>query len=131
MTSNFAKQIALIEKGLHKPVLWVGNLAPRRDFTDVRDIVRAYWLATEKGKPGEVYNICSGKDYSVRQVLSVLLKMTRRKIEVRQDPKRLRPSDVMHLLGDSTKFRQATGWKPKIPFTQTLEDLLNYWRERV
>lgn len=131
MTSNFAKQIALIEKGLQPPVISVGNLSPRRDFTDVRDIVRAYWLATEKGKPGEVYNICSGKDYSVRQVLSILLKMSRRKIKVRQDPKRLRPSDVMRLLGDSTKFRKATGWKPEIPFTQTLEDLLNYWRERV
>jgi GDP-4-dehydro-6-deoxy-D-mannose reductase len=131
MTSSFAKQIALIEKGLQPPILWVGNLAPRRDFTDVRDVVRAYWLATEKGKPGEVYNICSGKDYSARQVLSILLKLTRKKIAVRQDPKRMRPSDVMRLLGNNTKFRKATGWKPEIPFTQTLEDLLNYWRERV
>lgn len=131
MTSNFARQIAVIEKGLQKPVLRVGNLTPRRDFTDVRDVVRAYWLATEKGKPGEVYNICSGKDYSVEQVLGLLLKMARKKIKVRQDPKRLRPSDVMRLLGDSTKFRKATGWKPEIPFTQTMEDLLNYWRERV
>ncbi len=131
MTSNFAKQIAMIEKGLQRPVLWVGNLSPRRDFTDVRDIVRAYWLATEKCKPGEVYNICSGKDYSARQVLSMLLKMTRKRIRIKQDPGRLRPSDVPRLLGDSTKFRKATGWKPQIPFTQTLEDLLNYWRERV
>ena len=131
MTSNFAKQIAMIEKGLQPPVILVGNLKPRRDFTDVRDVVRAYWLATEKGKPGEVYNICSGKDYSVGQVLGHLLKMAQKKIKVRQDPKRLRPSDVMRLLGDSTKFRKATGWRPKIPFTQTLEDLLNYWRERV
>ena len=123
MTSNFAKQIAMIEKGLQRPVLWVGNLSPRRDFTDVRDIVRAYRLATEKCKPGEVYNICSGKDYSARQVLSMLLKMTRKRIRIKQDPGRLRPSDVPRLLGDSTKFRKATGWKPQIPFTQTLEDL--------
>lgn len=131
VTSNFAKQIALIEKGKQEPVIWIGNLTPRRDFTDVRDVVRAYWLALEKGKKGEVYNICSGKDYSVQQVLTMLLGLTRVKPKIKQDPKRMRPSDVMRLLGDNTKFRRLTGWKPEIPFRKTLEDLLNYWRERV
>lgn len=130
-TSNFAKQIAMIEKGKQELVIWVGNLTSRRDFTDVRDIVKAYWLALEKGKAGEVYNICSGKDYSMRQMLNLLLQLTRAKPKVKQDPKRMRPSDVMRLLGDNTKFRKLTGWRPEFPFRKTLEDLLNYWRERV
>lgn len=131
MTSNFAKQIAMIERGKQKSVLWVGNLTPRRDFTDVRDVVRAYWLALEKGKKGDVYNICSGKDYSAGEVLKVLLSLSRVKPKIKRDPQRMRPSDVMRLLGDSTKFRRLTGWKPEIPFRKTMEDLLNYWRERV
>jgi len=130
-TSNFAKQIAMIEKGIQEPILHVGNLSSRRDFTDVRDVVKAYWLALEKGKSGEVYNICSGKDYSMREMLDLLLKLTEIKPKIKQDPKRMRPSDVMRLLGDNTKFRKLTGWKPEIPFRKTLEDLLNYWRERV
>ncbi len=130
-TSNFAKQIARIEKGLQEPVLHVGNLIPRRDFTDVRDVVRAYWLALEKGKKGDVYNICTGRDYSIGQMLNLLLSKARVKVKIRRDPKRMRPSDVMRLVGDSTKFRKLTGWKPEIPFSKTLEDLLDYWRERV
>ena len=130
-TSNFAKQIALIEKGKQKPEICVGNLTPRRDFTDVRDVVRAYWLSLEKGEKGEVYNICSGKDYSIREMLTLLLELSRVKPKIKQDPKRMRPSDVMCLLGSHAKFRKLTGWKPEIPFRKTLEDLLNYWRERV
>ncbi|HEU4402220.1 MAG TPA: GDP-mannose 4,6-dehydratase [Candidatus Polarisedimenticolia bacterium] len=129
--STFAKQIALIEKGLQKPTLLVGNLAARRDYTDVRDVVRGYWLALEKGKPGEVYNLCSGKEQSMRQILSILLELTDERIRVRRDPARLRPSDVMRLRGDCAKFRKRTGWAPRIPLGQTLQDLLNYWRERV
>ncbi len=131
VTSNFAKQIALIERGKQPPVIEVGNLTSRRDFTDVRDVVKAYWLALEKGKSGDVYNICSGKDYSIREVLDILLSMAKVKPKVKQDPERMRPSDVMRLLGNNTKFRRLTGWKPEIPFRKTLEDLLNYWRERV
>ncbi|MBI4436605.1 MAG: GDP-mannose 4,6-dehydratase [Candidatus Omnitrophica bacterium] len=130
-TSNFAKQIALIEKRRQEPVVKVGNLTSRRDFTDVRDVVKAYWLALEKGEKGEVYNICSGKDYTMRQVLNLLLQMAKVKPKIKQDPRRMRPSDVMRLLGDNTKFRKLTGWKPEIPFRKTLKDLLNYWRERV
>lgn len=131
VSSNFAKQIALIEKGKKPPTIFVGNLSSKRDFTDVRDIVRAYLLAVQKCTPGEVYNISSGKAWEIKKVLEILLSFAKRKVNVRKDPKRLRPSDVPILLGDSTKFRKKTGWKPKIPFKKTLKDLLNYWRERV
>ena len=129
--SNFAKQIAMIEKGKQKPIIYVGNLEARRDFTDVRGIVQAYWLALEKCKPGEVYNICSGRARAMKEVLDILLGLTKQKIKIKQDPKRLRPSDVPVLEGDSSKFRELTGWKPEIPFEKTLEDLLNYWREKI
>jgi GDP-4-dehydro-6-deoxy-D-mannose reductase len=128
VASDFAKQIADIERGLKPPVIHVGNLEARRDFTDVRDMVKAYWLALEKGEPGEVYNLCSGKAYAIREVLDLLLGMTKCKIEVRQDPKRLRPSDVQVLLGDGSKFQRATGWAPRIPFERTLADTLDHWR---
>ncbi len=129
--SDFAKQIVEVEKGKRKPVLWVGNLEARRDFTDVRDTVRAYWLSLEKCQPGEVYNICSGKSYTIKEVLDLLLSLTKVNIEVKQDPRRLRPSDVPLLQGDSTKFKKAAGWEPTILFTQTLHDLLEFWRARV
>lgn len=130
VTSNFAKQIAEIEKG-KEPVIYVGNLGARRDFSDVRDVVRAYWLALEKCEFGEVYNICSEKTRTIQKVLNLLLSMTNKNVEVRQDPSRMRPSDVEILQGDCSKFRKQTGWKPTIPFERTIEDLLNYWRERV
>lgn len=129
--SDFAKQLAEIEKGRREPVIWVGNVEARRDFTDVRDMVRAYWLATEKCEPGEVYNICTGVDYAISEVLDMLKEMGTVKFEVRVDQKRLRPSDVPLLLGDNSKFRQATGWEPRISFPQTLKDTLDHWRARV
>jgi len=129
--SDFAKQIAEIEKGIREPVLHVGNLEAKRDFTDVRDMVKAYWLSLEKGKAGDVYNIGTGKAYLMSDVVEMLISMSEIKIETRIDPNRLRPSDVQILLSDSSKFRAATGWEPRIPFQQSLEDLLNYWRERV
>lgn len=131
VTSNFAKQIASIEKGKQKPVIKVGNLEAIRDFTDVRDVVSAYWLALEKCKPGEVYNICSSKGYKIRKLLDILLSYSKMKVKIEQDPERMRPSDVPVLIGDCTKFKEATGWAPKIPFEETLQDLLNYWRANV
>jgi GDP-4-dehydro-6-deoxy-D-mannose reductase len=131
VTSNFARQVAEIEKGLREAVVWVGNLDSVRDFTDVRDMVRAYWLALDQGEPGEVYNICSGRGYSMHQVLEILLALAHVKVEVREDPARMRPSDVTLLLGDCSKFQGATGWEPTIPFEVTLKDLLEYWRKRV
>lgn len=131
VSSDFAKQIVEIEMGKREPVIYVGNLEAIRDFTDVRDMVRGYWLALEKGVPGEVYNICSGKGYQIREILDMLLSMTDKKVEVGVDESRLRPSDVPVLIGDSSKFREQTGWEPVIPFKKTLEDLLNYWREKL
>ena len=130
VASDFAKQIADIENKRRPPFISVGNLEAKRDFTDVRDMVRAYWLALEKCEPGEVYNICTGTAWTIRRVLDQLLTMTKEKIEVRQDPARLRPSDVPVLIGDNTKFVKATGWQPTIPFEQTLLDMLEYWRAR-
>ena len=130
VTSNFAKQIAEIEAGQRPPVIHVGDLNPKRDFTDVRDIVRAYWLSLEHCSLGEVYNVASGKAYRIKEVLKILLDNSGQDIEVVEDPERLRPSDVPLLLGDNSRFCKATGWIPEIPFEQTAKDLLDYWRER-
>lgn len=131
VSSNFARQIVEIERGLKESVIEVGNLEAQRDFTDVRDIVKGYSLALEKGKAGEVYNICSGKAYRIKDVLDMLLSLTDVKIEIRQDPKRIRPSDVPILLGDNSYFSKTTGWRPEIPFEKTLADLLDFWRKRI
>ncbi|WP_426454394.1 GDP-mannose 4,6-dehydratase [Paenibacillus sp. S-38] len=131
VTSNFSKQIAEIEKGIKPPVIHVGNLQAKRDFTDVRDIVRGYWLALEKGDPGDDYNIASNTCWTIEEMLNLLLSYSKVEVQVQEDPARLRPSDVEILLGDYSKFHQKTGWKPEIPFEQTMLDLLNYWRDRV
>ena len=131
VTSNFSKQVAEIEKGKREPVIHVGNLDAKRDFTDVRDMVRAYWLAAEKGEPGDVYNLGSGSAISMHQLLEMLSSLSRTKFRIQVDPDRLRPSDVQILLADASKFRALTGWAPTIPFEKTLSDLLDYWRERV
>lgn len=131
VTSSFAKQIAEIEKKKRPPVIMVGNLEAKRDFTDVRDMVRAYWLALERGVEGEVYNIGRGQAFAMKEVLDLLMSLSRARMEVKVDPARLRPSDVPVLLADSSKFMGLTGWRPMIPFKQTILDLLNYWRERV
>jgi GDP-4-dehydro-6-deoxy-D-mannose reductase len=131
VTSNFAKQIATIEAGRAEPVLRVGNLEALRDFTDVRDMVRAYWLAVVHCKPGEVYNIATGEGIRIRDVLDRLLALAGRDIRIEVDPARLRPSDVEVLIGDSSKFRAETGWEPRIPFEKTLKDILDYWRSRL
>jgi GDP-4-dehydro-6-deoxy-D-mannose reductase len=127
--SDFARQLVDIEKGQRDPVIRVGNLEARRDFTDVRDMVRGYWLALEKGKPGAVYNICSGTSHRIRDVLDTLIGILGVDVEVRQDPERLRPSDVPLLEGDNNAFMKDTGWQPEIPFEQTLRDLIDFWRE--
>lgn len=127
--SAFAKQIVEIEKGAREPVIFVGNLEAKRDFTDVRDIVRGYWTCLDEGEEGDVYNIGTGRPYSMREVLSLLLSMSKIKAKIETDPLRLRPSDVPILFPDCTKFNKLTGWTPKIPFSQTLRDLLEYWRE--
>jgi GDP-4-dehydro-6-deoxy-D-mannose reductase len=127
----FATQIAAIEAGVQPPVLRAGNLDSRRDFTDVRDVVRAYALALEQGEPGEVYNIGSGRARSIRDLLDALRRLSGAAIEVEFDPARLRPSDVPELVCDASRFRARTGWEPRIPFEQSLRDLLDYERARL
>jgi GDP-D-mannose dehydratase len=131
--SWFALQVARIETGLQEPVVRVGNLQSVRTFADVRDTVRAYWLLAEKCPPGEVYNIGGDITMTIREMLDQLLAMTnfKGKIEVRQDPALIRPADVTLQIPSSEKFKAATGWKPEIPYRQTLLDMLNYWRSEI
>jgi GDP-4-dehydro-6-deoxy-D-mannose reductase len=128
---DFAIQIAGIEAGLREPVMEVGNLAAQRDFTDVRDVVRAYRLITESGMPGEVYNVASGKAQSIQKVLDTLLSYSHVEIKVRTDPARFMPIDVPIIQGDASRLRNLTSWEPRIPFETTLRDVLNDCRERV
>jgi len=131
-TSNFARQIAEIEAQRRPPVVEVGDLKPRRDFSDVRDIVRGYWRLLEAGASGDVYNLCSGRDWSIERMLNFLLSRSSvSNIEVRVDPARLRPSDVPVLRGSAEKAERATGWRPEIPLEQTLGDVLDYWRQQL
>ncbi|KPL22253.1 MAG: hypothetical protein AMJ93_07635 [Anaerolineae bacterium SM23_84] len=131
VTADFAKQIAEVEAGLREPVMRVGNLGARRDFSDVRDIIHGYYLALSEGEPGEVYNLGAERSYSIRQVLDGLLALSETRVAVEQDPKRLRPSDVPEILADCTRFRSRTGWRAEIPLERSLEDILNYWRSRI
>lgn len=131
VTSNFARQIVEIEMGQREPVILVGNLEAKRDFTDIRDVVKAYVLALEYCEPGSVYNIGSGKAYSIKKVLELLLSMSRIIIQIKEDPSRMRPSDVPVMVCDNTRFREKTGWRPQIAFKKTLFDLLEYWRDKL
>lgn len=131
VTANFARQIVEIEMGRRKPVIYVGNLAAKRDFTDIRDVVRAYVLALETCQSGEVFNIGMGKAYAIKEVLDILLTMSAIDIKVEQDPKRMRPSDMPLMVCDNSRFCRKTGWWPEISFEQSLSDLLDYWRVRL
>ncbi|MBL8097330.1 MAG: GDP-mannose 4,6-dehydratase [Anaerolineales bacterium] len=127
----FASQIAAIEAGKQAPVIQVGNLSARRDFTDVRDVVRAYVLALEHGEPGEVYNIGSGGSHSIQSLLERLLSYSTQAITIETDSERLRPADVPDVVCDARHLRDATGWQPRITFDQSLRDLLAYERTQV
>ena len=131
VTSDFARQIAQVEQGHRTPELQVGNLDAKRDFTDVRDMVRAYYLALEQGEEGQVYNLGSERAHSIREILGMLLEMSQAKIEVVQDAARLRPSDVPVVISDCSKFRERTGWRGTVSLRDSLSDILDYWRERV
>ncbi|MDQ3930219.1 MAG: GDP-mannose 4,6-dehydratase [Chloroflexota bacterium] len=131
VASAFARQVALIESGLQEPVIYVGNLQAKRDSTDVRDMVRAYHLAVTRGEPGEVYNVGSGEGRSIQWLLDSLLSISDVAVEVREDPARMRPSDIPIQVCDPTRFRRATGWAPQVPLERTLRDILDYWREKV
>lgn len=131
VTSDFAKQVAEIEKGKMEPIIKVGNLDAKRDFTDVRDVVRAYALILENGEPGEVYNIGSGKSHKISEVLKFFLSKSTKNIKSETDPSRLRPSDIPDFVADSSKLHKLTGWKAEIPFEKSLEEILEFWRQEV
>ena len=130
VVSSLARQIALAERG-DAPSLEVGNLTPRRDFTDVRDVVRAYRLLVERGAPGEVYNVCSGRDISVEELAQRMLARAGLDLEVKVDPALARPVEIPVLRGDPARLHDATGWKPEISLDDTLGDVLDYWREEL
>jgi len=128
--ASFAQQIARIELGKQPPVLKVGNLEARRDFTDVRDVVRAYLLAAEKGKPGEVYNVGSGTATRLREIVALLLKMTRTSISLEVDPARKHAVEAEVYVCDARRFQRLTGWRPKVGLERMLRDTLDDWRRQ-
>ena len=129
--SDIARQIAEIEKGRGPTVLEVGTTTTRRDFTDVRDMVRAYWLLLARAHPGSTYNAASGQAVSIREVIDGFLACAARPVEVRQVAQRIRPIDLPLLVGDARRLRTLTGWAPAVPFRQSLEDVLDDWRRRI
>ncbi len=131
VTSDFAKQIAEAEAGLREPVVCVGNLEARRDFSDVRDIVRGYYLALLQGEPGEVYNLGAERSYAIRELLNGLIALSKVSLMVESDPARLRPSDMPEVVADCTKFRSRTHWRVDISLERSLKDILDYWRESI
>ena len=112
-------------------LIYVGNLKAVRDFTDVRDTVRAYWLSLEKGLPGDVYNVCSGKGHKIKNILEFYLAQCSKPIKIKNDPQRLRSKDEPIFIGDYGKLKRQTGWEPVIPFETTLLDILNDWRAKI
>jgi len=128
---NWASQIAAAELGLREPIVAVGNLAAARDFTDVRDVVRAYALALERGAAGAVYNVCSGVPQTMQHVLETLISLSRTPIAVRVDPERVRPIEIPVLYGSYARLQADTDWRPQISLAQSLTDVLNEWRARL
>ncbi len=128
---DFALQVARIEAGLQEPVIRVGSLSAERDFTDVRDVVRAYQLIMERGTPGDVYNIASGKCITIQYLLDVMLADSRTPIRVEVDPARIRPGKDNRSWGDARHLRHTTGWEPLIPIEQTILDVLNDYRQQL
>jgi len=128
----FAYQIARIEEGIQPPIIKTGHIDDRRNFTHINDVVNAYWIALEKCNPGELYLIGSDENekiHSYREIIEMLLKMSSVKgIKIEEDPQYVRPTSVPRLIGDTSKFRNLTNWKPKISIDKTLEDTLEYWR---
>ena len=129
VTADFASQIAAIEDGKQPAVMKVGNLEAQRDFTDVRDVVRAYRLLMEQGAMGSVYNVASGKATKIADILQMLLKLSKTAITVQQDKEHARPLDVPVIMGDASKLQALTGWAPESSLEQSLTDILDYWRK--
>lgn len=131
VTSDFARQIAEIETGLKQPVMYVGNIDVFRDFLDVRDVVKAYECIIQKGRPGQAYNVCSGKKRKISEILDILISFsTQKNISIKVDDIKLRPIDLKVIYGDNSKLKKETGWESVIDINQSLIDVLNWWRER-
>jgi GDP-4-dehydro-6-deoxy-D-mannose reductase len=126
---DFASQIAAAELGLQPAAIKVGNLDARRDFSDVRDVVQAYVMLITEGEPGQVYNVGAGESHSIQELLDTLTAMSRVPIEMQRDPQRMRPSDVPDAVCDASRIRERTGWQATISFEQSLQDILDYWRQ--
>jgi GDP-4-dehydro-6-deoxy-D-mannose reductase len=131
VASSIARQIALIEAEQAPPILSMGNLEPRRDMTDVRDTVRAYVVMMDRARPGVVYNVSSGHAVTIGELAPTFIARARRPVSIVQDPARFRPNDQPLLVGDHTRLTTDTGWRPEIPFEETVDDLLEYWRAQI
>ncbi len=128
---DFASQLAAIRLGRAKPVIRVGNLEPERDFTDVRDVARAYWRLAEQGLPGEAYLICSGQSVSIRHLLDTLIELSGVAVEVETEQRRINPVDIPCLYGSYAKIERDTNWRPQVPLRQSLADALADWERRL
>jgi len=129
--SDFCRQVARIEKDKQEPIITVGNLKAKRDFTDVRDVTNAYVKLALYGISGEIYNVGSGKAIAIEDILNIILSQSKKKIEVKVDKSKLRPIDVPIIEADISKLYKTTGWMPSIPTEQTISDMLEYWRANV
>lgn len=128
---DFVKQVVEIEKGIKEPVIFTGDLNIVRDFSDVRDVVRAYYLLLQKGKKGEVYNVGSGKGCNLGELLKKIIALSDVEIEIKQDSSKMRPVEIVELVADVSKIMQDVGWKPNYSIDRTIKDLLNYWRLKI
>lgn len=128
VVADFCKQVAEIEKGMREPVIRVGNLSAKRDFSDVRDVVRVYTLLMEHGVSGETYNVGSGKAIAIQEILDMVLQNSTAEIQIEVDPSKLRPVDVPIIEADVSKLEACTGWKREIGLEQTIRETLEYWR---
>ena len=128
VVADFCKQAAEIECGLHEPVIRTGNLAPKRDFTDVRDIVRAYAMLMQNGRSGEIYNVGSGHAKAISELLDEIRRLSTADFAIETDPEKLRPTDLPVIEADISKLQRDTGWTPTYSLTQTLSDTLEDWR---
>jgi GDP-4-dehydro-6-deoxy-D-mannose reductase len=131
VASDFGKQIAEIDLGLREPVITVGDLSSSRDFTDVRDIVEGYRFLAERGRIGEIYNICSGKGVVIKDLLDMFLTFTDKAVTIEVDKTKFRPNEVKVYYGSNEKITKDTGWKPAIPLMQSLRDIFMHWKDNL
>lgn len=129
--SDFCRQAVCIENGLQEPILKAGNPNTQRDFTDIRDLVRAFFLLALKGRPGEVYNVGRGHAYSIREVLEIIQRKINKSTGIYIDPNRIRPIDIPKIEADVTKLKNDTGWEASIPLEKTIDDMMEYWRNHL